>query len=61
MRNGYEFNNVSFKPCYKWIAFNTYNVDRVSNGEDWCFKPCYKWIAFNTEVCFNFNYKTASF
>ena len=37
----------SFKPCYKWITFNTFNIvkfDEVFEG----FKPCYKWITFNT-------------
>ena len=38
---------LSFKPCYKWIAFNTYNR-KFLQVEVFCFKPCYKWIAFNT-------------
>ena len=36
-----------FKPCYKWITFNTDKEligDLMFNG----FKPCYKWITFNT-------------
>ena len=41
--------HLGFKPCYKWITFNT--------SPDGClavkkfvvsFKPCYKWITFNT-------------
>ena len=37
----------SFKPCYKWIAFNTeYQVMKAIKTQS--FKPCYKWIAFNT-------------
>ena len=38
----------SFKPCYKWNAFNTFKPQtRWWTVE--CFKPCYKWNAFNTE------------
>ena len=40
---------ISFKPCYKWITFNT----EVEGNYLMCvsvksFKPCYKWITFNT-------------
>ena len=42
---------LCFKPCYKWITFNTNEKDEllqdtVSMG----FKPCYKWITFNTKL-----------
>ena len=37
-----------FKPCYKWITFNTqsqyFHMQTHMRG----FKPCYKWITFNT-------------
>ena len=43
-------NSLSFKPCYKWITFNTW---RYKNGNQRknrrSFKPCYKWITFNTD------------
>ena len=39
----------SFKPCYKWITFNTEIVKDFYNKQDTnSFKPCYKWITFNT-------------
>ena len=37
----------SFKPCYKWITFNTMDNHKTINL-DGSFKPCYKWITFNT-------------
>ena len=39
----------SFKPCYKWITFNT--QERINNVilPSLGFKPCYKWITFNTQ------------
>ena len=38
----------SFKPCYKWNTFNTFEeINHFSDGE-WGFKPCYKWNTFNT-------------
>ena len=40
--------SVSFKPCYKWIPFNTFNVNLWDTFQ-WSFKPCYKWIPFNTK------------
>ena len=39
----------SFKPCYKWITFNTctkLSADVTPSS----FKPCYKWITFNTKI-----------
>ena len=43
-----EIEPVRFKPCYKWITFNTdiasKNISLLVLG----FKPCYKWITFNT-------------
>ena len=38
----------SFKPCYKWITFNTEYTSPYDYFEYQCFKPCYKWITFNT-------------
>ena len=39
-----------FKPCYKWMTFNT----KFSDGENKVirerFKPCYKWMTFNTTI-----------
>ena len=37
----------SFKPCYKWITFNTLNTCKNRHLLK-RFKPCYKWITFNT-------------
>ena len=37
-----------FKPCYKWITFNTQNVEVLKMSRVESFKPCYKWITFNT-------------
>ena len=37
----------SFKPCYKWITFNT-EIDTCEAAIGFSFKPCYKWITFNT-------------
>ena len=40
----------SFKPCYKWITFNT-KIEEILDGDNLeGFKPCYKWITFNTET-----------
>ena len=38
-----------FKPCYKWITFNTYLDMFVYRIILLGFKPCYKWITFNTD------------
>ena len=38
---------AGFKPCYKWIPFNTFFISSSSPGT-YGFKPCYKWIPFNT-------------
>ena len=38
-----------FKPCYKWMTFNTKKQvleDLRVKGSS--FKPCYKWMTFNT-------------
>ena len=46
-------NIESFKPCYKWNAFNTDYI----HSDNWSFdgfKPCYKWNAFNTSVFVSF-------
>ena len=41
---------VGFKPCYKWITFNTQMKanTHTTTSVNGCFKPCYKWITFNT-------------
>ena len=45
----YNIVNISFKPCYKWITFNTISDNIYSITYQWVsFKPCYKWITFNT-------------
>ena len=47
--NKYSFlYEYCFKPCYKWITFNTLNSVFKEKGQN-SFKPCYKWITFNTE------------
>ena len=38
----------SFKPCYKWITFNTIENELLKVFKAYRFKPCYKWITFNT-------------
>ena len=45
-----RFNIYSFKPCYKWMTFNTAVAAVVVGvgGYYLCFKPCYKWMTFNT-------------
>ena len=44
---------LSFKPCYKWNAFNTASeIARVYLAV--CFKPCYKWNTFNTDWRYGF-------
>ena len=40
-------NFFCFKPCYKWITFNTTKECLDEEGIE-SFKPCYKWITFNT-------------
>ena len=40
--------DLRFKPCYKWITFNTNTVTDFNGYIPTCFKPCYKWITFNT-------------
>ena len=37
----------SFKPCYKWITFNTLYTTNIYVVSIFSFKPCYKWITFN--------------
>ena len=38
---------TGFKPCYKWMTFNTQNIAPGPPTEIG-FKPCYKWMTFNT-------------
>ena len=40
--------DLSFKPYYKWITFNTIAKMSKENNKDYSFKPYYKWITFNT-------------
>ena len=44
----------SFKPCYKWMTFNTL-LNTLSENKFGlvCFKPCYKWMTFNTDQQFH--------
>ena len=51
---------VSFKPCYKWNAFNTKMAQWISMEETKSFKPCYKWNAFNTK-CNNLLYEKINY
>ena len=37
-----------FKPYYKWITFNTFEVLSQTCVMPLGFKPYYKWITFNT-------------
>ena len=39
---------LGFKPCYKWITFNTKKEIEEKVKKGLSFKPCYKWITFNT-------------
>ena len=44
-----KYSKCSFKPCYKWITFNTLIPLKFGGTPAFtCFKPCYKWITFNT-------------
>ena len=42
--------DLSFKPYYKWITFNTENKCKEYEEFGYGFKPYYKWITFNTTV-----------
>ena len=43
--------NLSFKPYYKWITFNTVFLIRgAAKAGKARFKPYYKWITFNTVI-----------
>ena len=48
----HESKQLSFKPCYKWIAFNTVELEKSYRLKELSFKPCYKWIAFNTNYIY---------
>ena len=53
--NGVIANRImswGFKPCYKWITFNTLSQILLLIDLQKGFKPCYKWITFNTERTF---------
>ena len=42
---------LSFKPYYKWITFNTsFTCDSMHSSFVFSFKPYYKWITFNTQL-----------
>ena len=49
-----EFKQMTnrFKPCYKWITFNTIKLRKIYTlmTSMYSFKPCYKWITFNTII-----------
>ena len=45
---GWDIELDGFKPCYKWMTFNTpfeFHTPKKCVG----FKPCYKWMTFNTQ------------
>ena len=44
-----SFSSFGFKPCYKWMTFNTVKDVDLLFVDDLGFKPCYKWMTFNTE------------
>ena len=46
----FHVSDLSFKPYYKWITFNTHWSDQWNATINALgFKPYYKWITFNTE------------
>ena len=45
--NSIEF---GFKPCYKWMTFNTMSLFSNLRELGRSFKPCYKWMTFNTKI-----------
>ena len=45
-----KFLGLSFKPCYKWMTFNTLVVIEDNGRGIPRFKPCYKWMTFNTKT-----------
>ena len=42
-----SFSSFGFKPCYKWMTFNTEDIG-IAYKKGGGFKPCYKWMTFNT-------------
>ena len=52
--------NKSFKPYYKWNAFNT-NWRNLYKDLMECFKPYYNWNAFNTIYKYRANYMNTCF
>ena len=60
-----------FKPCYKWMTFNTKEEALKHVTSEVRFKPCYKWMTFNTDqmllelyqllLCFKPCYKWMTF
>ena len=42
--------HLSFKPCYKWMTFNTSSSACLATIRLSSFKPCYKWMTFNTFI-----------
>ena len=54
---------IGFKPCYKWITFNTeVRVAYLKAHRVQSFKPCYKWITFNTlKMSLNLYFKSNKF
>ena len=45
----YEVEDMSFKPYYKWITFNTSSCTQNCWIRRLGLKPYYKWITFNTK------------
>ena len=58
--SSYKVSYLRFKPCYKWIAFNT-KTQKIKLLGLLCFKPCYKWIAFNTKGLKDMIFSASSF
>ena len=45
-----EYVSICFKPCYKWMTFNTDEKTLLKRAVGQSFKPCYKWMTFNTVI-----------
>ena len=48
-----NFDDLTFKPYYKWITFNTQASLQHKEVYSLSFKPYYKWITFNTVYSFH--------
>ena len=70
-KNKQYYRYLCFKPCYKWMTFNTKEEALKHVTSEVRFKPCYKWMTFNTDqmllelyqllLCFKPCYKWMTF